>query len=660
MSPTTLQRPFQRLLVANRGEIALRVMDSARRLGLHCIAVYSEADRDGPHVAAADEAVCIGAAAPQASYLNIDAIVDAARRSGADAVHPGYGFLAENEDFAAAVVAAGLVFVGPSAAVIRAMGHKSLAKQHMADAGLPCIPGFQQPGADDAALVAAAPALGLPLMVKAAAGGGGRGMRRVDRLDALPAALAAARSEATAAFGDGDLLLERALVDPRHVELQVLADAHGGVRILGERDCSVQRRHQKLIEEAPSPAVGPGLRARMAEAGTRAVRAIGYVGAGTLEFLLDRDGDFFFMEMNTRLQVEHAVTEAITGLDLVEWQLRVAAGERLDELPDPVPMNGHAIEVRLTAEDVAAGFLPQTGPVQRWRPPAGRGVRVDHALVEGGVVSPHYDSMVAKLVAHGPTRDAARTKLLHALQATVLLGVTTNRNFLADTLAHPAFAAGDVHTGFVERWFDDGARRGPAADADTLAVAAWAMAGAPGADAAASAAPPVLVDLVDLAAPDGGGPGRLHRVRLQAGADHWRVSVGDEAPRVLRALAQGHTVEVDGHARPLAWVRDGRRLHLALAGRDWHFEAPDPRRRRSAGGGDGLLRAPMTGRVVSAPVAVGSPVSAGQVLLALEAMKMEHAVTAPFDGVLAELHAQPGAQVSAGTELARVQRSTPA
>lgn len=386
MTPQKQVRPFHTVLVANRGEIAIRIMRTARLLGYGTVAVYSEADRGAPHVLAADQAVCIGGAAPHDSYLNIAALIQAAARTGADAVHPGYGFLAENADFADAVDAAGLVFIGPSGAAIRAMGNKAQAKRLVLAAGMPCIPGYQGDDQSDAALLAAAADIGFPIMVKAASGGGGRGMRLVHDPALLPQALASARSEAEVAFGNGELILERAVMAPRHVEIQVLADSHGHVIHLGERDCSVQRRHQKVIEEAPSPAVDAALRARMGEAAVRSARAIGYIGAGTMEFLLDRDGQFYFMEMNTRLQVEHAVTEAITGIDLVEWQLRVAAGEALTLAQNDVQLNGHAIEVRLTAEDVPAGFLPQTGPVLRWRPPQGCDVRVDHGLDRKSVV----------------------------------------------------------------------------------------------------------------------------------------------------------------------------------------------------------------------------------------------------------------------------------
>ncbi|AOZ09800.1 acetyl/propionyl/methylcrotonyl-CoA carboxylase subunit alpha [Cupriavidus malaysiensis] len=659
-------RPFHTLLVANRGEIALRIMRTARRLGLGVVAVYSEADRHGAHVACADRAVRIGGAAPRDSYLNIDAIIAAARTSGADAIHPGYGFLAENADFAEAVAAAGLVFVGPPAAAIRAMGNKAQAKRLMQAADMPCVPGYQGEAQDDATLLAEGARIGFPLMVKAAAGGGGRGMRLVQERAGLAAALASARSEAGAAFGSEELILERAVIAPRHVEIQVFADSQGHVIHLGERDCSVQRRHQKVVEEAPSPAVGPALRARMGEAAVRAARAIGYVGAGTMEFLLDAQGEFYFMEMNTRLQVEHAVTEAITGFDLVEWQLRVAAGEPLPVSQDEVALRGHAIEVRLTAEDVPAGFLPQGGPVLRWRPPAeGREVRVDHALEEGGTIPTHYDSMVAKLVAHGSTREEARRKLLRAVEDCVLLGVPTNQGFLADCLAHPAFAANDVHTGFVATHLQAALQPAEPAPA-VVACAALASAGLlDGRATAVLAAAPVAMTLrlgerawrVTLY-PEGAGwqaqvqPAGDHETRDGAGAQRLPL-------RVLRAdPARGDAlVECAGAAWPLVSARDGQVLHLGAGGRAWRFEREDARRRRGAGAaaGDGALLAPLTARIVAVHVEEGASVAAGQALVVLEAMKMEHTLVAPFAGVVAELPARAGGQARAGALLARVQ-----
>ncbi|WP_326541611.1 acetyl/propionyl/methylcrotonyl-CoA carboxylase subunit alpha [Pseudorhodoferax sp.] len=650
-------RPFHTLLVANRGEIAVRIFATARRLGYATVAVYSEADRDSPHVAAADRAVCIGAAAPRASYLNIPAILNAARRAGADAIHPGYGFLAENADFADAVDAAGLVFVGPTGAAIRAMGNKGEAKRLVLAADMPCIPGYQGADQCDAAFLNAARDIGYPVMVKATAGGGGRGMRLVPAAEALPAALASARSEALAAFGSDELILERAVIAPRHVEIQLLADAHGHAIHLGERDCSVQRRHQKLIEEAPSPAVDADLRARIGAAAVQAARAIGYIGAGTMEFLLDADQRFYFMEMNTRLQVEHAVTEAITGLDLVEWQLRIASGEALDLQQEDVRLHGHAIEVRLTAEDVPAGFLPQTGPVLRWRPPVGGDVRVDHALAEGGAVSPHYDSMVAKLVAHGATRHEARRKLLRALERCVLLGLPSNQGFLADALADPVFADGlAVHTGFVAERF--GAQPAePPASPRTLAFAALALLALahPAAGAivpAPLAGPSTLVLEVD---------GRPCPVLLAPTAQGWCLSAPElPAQQIAHArwLEPGAVLaaECDGLAETAvcALHEDGT-LALFHAGRAHRVVRASPHRGREQAAGGGAVTAPLTGRIVEVAVQVGDPVAAGQRLAVLEAMKMEHQLTAPIAGRVAELLAQAGGQAAKGALLLRIE-----
>ncbi|HSS82544.1 MAG TPA: biotin carboxylase N-terminal domain-containing protein, partial [Reyranella sp.] len=419
---------FSKILVANRGEIAWRVMRTARAMGYRTVAAYSDADKDAPHVCFADEAVRIGPPPVGESYLSIDRILEAAHKSGVDAIHPGYGFLSENEAFATACENAGLVFIGPPPAAIAAMGNKAAAKRRMIDAGVPCVPGYQGPDQSDANLAKEARKIGLPAMVKAAAGGGGRGMRLVERDADLLEAIRTARAEAESAFGSGELILEKAVVDARHVEIQVFADAHGNAIHLGERDCSVQRRHQKVIEEAPSPAVNADLRNRMGAAAVAAARTIGYRSAGTVEFLLGADGAFYFLEMNTRLQVEHPVTEAITGQDLVAWQLKVAAGEKLPLTQEQVRFSGHAIEVRLYAEDAYAGFLPQTGRIDVWRPATGPGIRVDHGMKDGLAISPFYDPMIAKVIAHGANREEARTRLVQALRDTVVLGPITNRH----------------------------------------------------------------------------------------------------------------------------------------------------------------------------------------------------------------------------------------
>ncbi|MYF09246.1 MAG: acetyl-CoA carboxylase biotin carboxylase subunit, partial [Rhodospirillaceae bacterium] len=450
-------RRFGTILVANRGEIAVRVMRTARALGHRTVAVHSEADSEAPHVRMADAAAHIGPAPAAESYLNIDNILRAAAETGADAVHPGYGFLSENADFARACETAGLAFIGPHADAIAIMGDKAEARRRMAEAGVPCVPGYDGAEQSDAALIAAAAEIGFPVMVKAAAGGGGRGMRLVAQAGALPDALAAARSEAENAFGSGSLILEKAIARPRHVEIQIIADSHGNTIHLGERDCSVQRRHQKVIEEAPCPVMTGDLREAMGAAAVEAARSIGYCGAGTVEFLLDADGSFYFLEMNTRLQVEHPVTEAITGLDLVALQIRVAEGRPLGLAQADFRPSGHAIEARLYAEDVAQDFLPAAGDIALWRPAAGPGVRIDSGVESGQAVSPFYDPMIAKFIAHGETRDIARRRLIRALAETAAFGLTTNKRFLIDCLKKDVFAKGDATTAFIDEQF-------PAAD----------------------------------------------------------------------------------------------------------------------------------------------------------------------------------------------------
>ncbi|MCC8431172.1 acetyl-CoA carboxylase biotin carboxylase subunit [Reyranella aquatilis] len=609
---------FSKVLVANRGEIAWRVMRTARAMGYRTVAVHSDADRDAPHVAFADEAVRIGPPPVGESYLSIERILDAARRSGADAVHPGYGFLSENEAFAAACDKAGIVFIGPPPSAIAAMGNKAAAKRRMIDAGVPCVPGYQGPDQSDAHLEAEARKIGLPVMVKAAAGGGGRGMRLVEGDGDLLEAIRTARTEAESAFGSGELILEKAVVDARHVEIQVFADAHGNVIHLGERDCSVQRRHQKVIEEAPSPAVDPGLRARMGEAAVAAARAIGYRGAGTVEFLLGADGAFYFLEMNTRLQVEHPVTEAITSLDLVEWQLRVARGEMLPLTQDQVTFDGHAIEVRLYAEDAYGGFLPQTGRIDVWRPATGTGVRIDHGMKDGLAISPHYDPMIAKVIAHGATRDEARVRLIRALAETVVLGPTTNRHFLIRLLEHPDFAAGEATTGFLAK------HRFPA---PAISDAHWNAAAQLLWQASARKYPPSLRG--------------------------WRNSNPEPTPIRLAAggtqrllqVREAETPDVPFHIDGADIVLDLDALTVRFSDRT--YAPPEA----AAAGSDGKLRAPMDGRIVAIKVAPGDTVVRGQTLIVLEAMKIQHQLKAALDARIAALSVQEGQQVSNRTVL---------
>ncbi|MBV8188931.1 MAG: acetyl-CoA carboxylase biotin carboxylase subunit [Alphaproteobacteria bacterium] len=606
---------FGKILVANRGEIAWRVMRTARAMGYRTVAVYSDADKEAPHVAFADQAVRIGPPPVGESYLSIDRILEAAHISGADAVHPGYGFLSENEAFATACEKAGLVFIGPPAAAIAAMGNKAAAKRRMIDAGVPCVPGYL--GADQSAVTLAAEArrIGLPVMVKAAAGGGGRGMRLVERDADLAEAIKTARAEAESTFGSGELILERAVVDARHVEIQVFADAHGNVIHLGERDCSVQRRHQKVVEEAPSPAVDASLRKRMGLAAVAAARAIGYRGAGTVEFLLGADGAFYFLEMNTRLQVEHPVTEMITGQDLVAWQLRVATGDSLPLTQGQVVLSGHAIEVRLYAEDAYAGFLPQTGRVDVWQPASGPGVRIDHSVKEGLIISPFYDPMIAKVIAHGATREEARTRLIGALRETVVLGPVTNRHFLIRLLEHPEFAAGKATTAFLAKH---------AFPAPIMADAHW------------QAAARLLW--------------RQSAERYPASLRGWRNSNPEPTPIKLAAGGAErllHVLPDDAPPDHVAFHIDGDDVVVDLDAHTVRFTdrtyAPPA---MSAAGGDGKLRAPMDGRIVAINVAAGDSVTRGQTLIVLEAMKIQHQLKAAIDAKVESVAVQEGQQVA--------------
>ena len=655
-----------KILIANRGEIACRVARTARAMGCRTVAVYSDADAQALHVSACDEAVRIGPAPVGDSYLRIDKIIAAAERSGADAVHPGYGFLSENADFAEACAKAGLTFIGPPAHAIAAMGNKAAAKRRMIDAGVPCVPGYQGDDQSNAGLTREAARVGIPVMVKAAAGGGGRGMRLVSKAAELADAITGARSEAERAFGSGELILERAVVDARHVEIQVFADTHGNTIHLGERDCSVQRRHQKVIEEAPSPAVSADLRARMGAAAVKAAASIGYVGAGTVEFLLGADGQFYFLEMNTRLQVEHPVTELITGLDLVEWQIRVARGERLPLNQEQVRFDGHAIEVRLYAEDPAHGFLPQSGEVLLWQAPTGAGVRVDGALKTRDRVSPDYDPMIAKIMAHGATRDEARDRLAAAVERAGLLGIKTNQAFLVSMLRHPEFAAGGATTAFIGTHYLAGGdalkSRSPTPEATAVAtalllaaadevphtsIAGWSSTGV--------AAAPVWLDLGDEA---------VKRLSVTiASVDRFVVRDGGSAievglPSDTRPNDTGRPLDivVDGRARTVLAAHAGGALHLALDG--VYLVARDRlREARSASEGErgGQLLAPMNGRVVRVAAKAGERVTKGQCIVVLEAMKMQHEITAPRDGVLARLLATDGQQVATRALLAEVE-----
>jgi geranyl-CoA carboxylase alpha subunit len=640
--------PFRTILIANRGEIALRIMRTARRLGLGVVAVYSDADREALHVRAADQAIRIGGALPAQSYLRIDAIIAAAKAGAADAVHPGYGFLAENEDFAQACRDAGLVFIGPSPDAIKAMGNKAGAKAIMQAAGVPCVPGYQGADQSDGAMLIEAKRIGFPVMIKATAGGGGRGMRQVANAAVFPDLLRSARSEAQGAFGDPTVILERAIADPRHIEIQVFGDRHGHAVHLGERDCSVQRRHQKLIEEAPSPAVSPELRARMGAIAVAAIKSIGYEGAGTLEFLLDKTGEFYFMEMNTRLQVEHPVTEAITGLDLVELQLRVAAGEPLGLRQEEIEFSGHAIEVRLCSEDAAHDFMPQSGRMALWQMPDE--LRVEHALQSGSEIPPFYDSMIAKLISHGATRDEARRRLIHGLEQTAAFGVTTNQAFLAACLRHPAFAAGEATTAFISEHRDDLLVRRNDVSSDAALAALLLYITDPH-------APPwrkgrTLAATFPIAA----------RLEFDHGIQDLEIGREREGGYAIRLDGREHRFEIDelgrdtirfqtnGLMESARFFRDGDRLYILRRGvtlvvRDLTLAAPAA---TTATGSDGKVRATMNGRVVAVLVKQGERVEAGQPVMTLEAMKMEHVHTAPISGTISATDVTEGEQVVTG------------
>lgn len=647
------------LLVANRGEIALRVMRTARAQGMRTVAVYSDADAKAPHVTFADAAVRLGPAQVAESYLDAAAVLEAARRSGADAIHPGYGFLSENADFAQAVEAEGLIFVGPSAHAIEVMGDKARAKRAMIAAGVPCIPGYEGEDQDEARFVEAAREIGFPVMVKAAAGGGGRGMRRVDSEADLATALDLARSEAENAFGSGELMLEKLVERPRHVEIQVFADAQGHTVHLGERDCSVQRRHQKVFEEAPCPVMTPELRAAMGAAAIEAAKAVDYCGAGTVEFLLDADRNFYFLEMNTRLQVEHPVTEMVTGLDLVALQLDVAQGRSLGLVQEDIALNGHAIEARLYAEDPALGFQPATGPIALWKAPSGAGIRCDDGIATGGEVSPYYDAMVAKILAWGETREVALRRLAAAIEQTTLFGVPSNQAFLADALTRPDFAQGEATTAFIgENWSDFSAFSAPPAPELSAAAAVLLHCfGRQGAQSASVLVPDELLDwssslprpsIADFGADFGAGVWQV----IPAGNGTFRVagSEGEHAVE-LRGQTRGDVrLMIDGVPLSLVAHPAGPGAVFLQAGAQvYKFENRAGMLAagvEAAGGGD--ITASMHGVLIELKAKPGDRVAAGDTLAVLEAMKMQHQLTADVGGVVTEVLAEEGAQLAAG------------
>lgn len=620
------------ILVANRGEIACRVFRTAARMGVATVAVYSEADAEAPHVQMADQAVLIGPPPARESYLVGERIIDAALATGAEAIHPGYGFLSENAEFAEAVMAAGLVWIGPPPSAIRAMGLKDAAKSLMAGAGVPVTPGYLGQDQSPDRLQAEAGRIGYPVLIKAVAGGGGKGMRKVDRPEDFVAALTSCQRESAASFGDDRVLLETYVTRPRHIEVQVFGDAHGNVVHLFERDCSLQRRHQKVIEEAPAPGMSEAAREAVTQAAVKAAKAVGYVGAGTVEFIADaseglKPDRIWFMEMNTRLQVEHPVTEAVTGIDLVEWQIRVAAGEPLPLGQDQIRLSGHAVEARLYAENPAAGFLPSIGALDHFRLPEHL-VRIDTGVEDGGEVSPFYDPMIAKLIAHAPTREGAGDLLAQACSEVEVWPVKTNAGFLARCLDHPDFIAGDVDTGFIEARLDELMGRPEPSDA---ALAAAAMALTLQEEADARAAPWTALTGFRLnAAP-------VATMRLYLGEQGFDAPLySDDVPDDVLLTEDGEVVVFDAGE---AFVMTPR---------------PPVKGAAHGGGGDGTIASPMPGKVVAVSVAVGDAVTRGQTLLTLEAMKMEHALAAPFDGAVEALSVSVGDQVSEGVVLARL------
>ncbi|HJO65479.1 MAG TPA: acetyl/propionyl/methylcrotonyl-CoA carboxylase subunit alpha [Sphingomonas sanguinis] len=607
------------LLIANRGEIACRIIRTAREMGLRTIAVYSEADANALHVRMADEAILIGPAPARESYLDPSRILAAAHESGAEAIHPGYGFLSENAEFAEAVIAAGLVWVGPNPDSIRAMGLKDAAKARMIAAGVPVTPGYLGEDQSPDRLAAEADSVGYPVLIKAVAGGGGKGMRRVDDPAAFAEALASCRRESAASFGDDRVLIEKYILSPRHIEVQVFGDRHGQVVHLFERDCSLQRRHQKVIEEAPAPGMNDATREAVCGAAVRAAQAVDYVGAGTIEFIADaseglRADRVWFMEMNTRLQVEHPVTEAITGVDLVEWQLRVAAGEPLPMAQADLSIHGHAIEARLYAEDPAKGFLPAIGTLEVFDLGDDPAIRIDTGVEEGAEITSWYDPMIAKVIAHGDTRDEAREALADALDEAVIWPVRTNAGFLVQALDHPDFASGQVDTGLI-------AREGEALMPPTE----------PSEEALAEAAAALI------------GQDELSGFRLNA------------APRrSARFLLDGRPITVDFSEASDVPPAPTDEVLISEGGQSWSFTRWRADGLAAGGAGDGGILSPMPGRIIAVAVTEGQAVSAGQPLVTLEAMKMEHVLIAPFDGVVTDLKAETGGQVAEGIALVRI------
>ena len=671
---------FSKILIANRGEIACRVMRTARGLGYRTVAVFSDADAAAPHVRLADEAVHIGASPAADSYLRIDKLLAAAAKTGADAVHPGYGFLSENAAFAQACVHAGLVFIGPPASAIEAMGNKALAKRRMIAAGVPCVPGWmgearadlQATEQGDEHLTQQALKLGFPLLVKAVAGGGGRGMRLVHERGELAQAISGARREAQSAFGDGTLMLERLITGGRHIEIQVFADAHGNAVHLGERDCTAQRRRQKVIEEAPSPVVNPAMREAMGRDAVAAALAVGYRGAGTVEFIVDAELRHYFLEMNTRLQVEHPVTEMVTGYDLVQWQLQVAAGEPLTVRQADIRCSGHAIEVRLYTEDPYAGFAPQTGTVLWWQPEhaaAQPGVRIDHGIAQGNVISPFYDAMVAKLIVHGRDRSDAIRRLRAALVDAPLLGLRHNGGFLNDLLDHAAFRNAAMTTTLIDEWAEQGVPllQRPVPDDDDWCVAAAALAMTQGAGwrADSVAGHDLALQCDDQIRTLRVRPDRLGVVAVTQAAAAARTLPAPAAPmlpasttrqvRILEFTRGALRFELDGVRRSAVALCHGHALHLALRGASFVFTEPSPLPDTDRSADPRRARSPVAGVVTQVLAVVGASVAPGQQLICVEAMKMEMWLGAQAAATVQAVHARVGDQVEAGAVLVEME-----
>lgn len=665
MDRSKLYRRFRTLLIANRGEIACRVIRTARAMGLRTVAVYSEADRGAMHVALADEAVLLGPARARDSYLNAERLIEAARKTGAEAIHPGYGFLSENAEFAQACFDAGLVFVGPTAAMMTAMGSKSGSKALMEKAGVPLVPGYHGEAQDDATLAKAAEKVGFPILVKASAGGGGRGMRIVRSADELAPAIVSAKREAKAAFGDDRMLIEKYVDNPRHIEVQIIGDSHGNLLSLFERECTLQRRHQKVIEEAPSPTLNPAQRETVCAAARKAAGAVSYVGAGTIEFVSDGK-DVFFIEMNTRLQVEHPVTELITGIDLVEWQLRVAFGEALPLKQDEIKLNGHAVEARVYAENPTKNFMPSVGKISTWRLPAGTGgLRIDSGYREGDTVSPYYDAMLAKMIAWAPTRDVAIERLNRGLEDSDVRGIVTNIPFLSALMTHPKVRANAIDTGFIERELAVLTQAPPAPGELELCATVAAIVNDERQAAQGEASSPwQTFGWMPVGRRQRGfafrvGHGPEQKVVLNYGSGPSTLMIGErELPFTIAAKDGGFDLTLDGVKSSVAAVIDGHELYLRTRnGRfDLHWVDPFGGEMEEQAGAD-KIAAPLPGTVVAVLAEEGANLEKDAPILTLEVMKMEQTLRAPYAGVLKSIKCKVGDIVQEGVELAVVEPS---